>query len=45
MGEGQIRRDEQVFMIKIAGVIIVIIAFWGLVGMEVWRRERDKEYD
>lgn len=45
MVEGQIRRNERVFMIKIAGVIIVIITFWGLVGMEVWRRQRDEEYD
>jgi hypothetical protein len=43
IGGEQRRRNERVFRIKIAAVVLAIVGFWGFVGMEIWRRQRDEE--
>lgn len=45
MGDEQRRRDARVIRTKIAGAMLVIIGFWVLVGLEVWRRQRGEGYD
>lgn len=45
MGDKQRRRDARAIRIKIAGAVLVIIGFWVLVGLEVWRRQRGEGYD
>jgi hypothetical protein len=44
MGDARQRRAERVFRIKLVGVLLMIVGFWVLIGLEVYRRRKGSEH-